>query len=64
MVEVKFRRSVQDGLNAVGYTSQRRISNACDLWLAKQPDYDTLSVRFDIIIIQRWRLPVHFKDAF
>ena len=37
MAEVKARGSVQQAVDAVSAQSMRRIRNASDLWLAKQP---------------------------
>ena len=64
MVEVKARRDVMAAVNSVTPTAQRRISNASDIWLSKQRDAAKLSTRFDIIAVQPWRWPTHFKDAF
>jgi putative endonuclease len=63
-VEVKARRSLNDSVYAVSDLSQRRIRAASDLWLAKQPDFVLLSVRYDIISVVAWRWPIHLPDAF
>ncbi|WP_426231090.1 YraN family protein [Pararhizobium sp. DWP3-4] len=63
-VEVKARRSLEDSVFAVSDFAQRRIRAASDLWLAKQPDFTALSVRYDIISVTPWRWPVHLADAF
>lgn len=63
-VEVKARRSADDGVFAVTATAQRRIRAASDLWLARQPDFARLSVRYDIITVTPWRWPRHLPDAF
>ena len=63
MVEVKARATLMQAHDAVGTEAQRRISNAADLWLSRQSDYSRLSVRFDIIAILPWRLPVHAENA-
>ena len=64
MVEVKARATVDQAVDAVTHTARRRINDAADLWLAKQRDSDRLSIRYDIIAVCPWKLPVHFKDAF
>lgn len=64
IVEVKARRSLEDAVNAVTWSSQRRIRDASDLWLARQSNAHKLSLRYDIIAVIPWRLPVHLKDAF
>lgn len=63
-VEVKARRSLKDSVFAVSDLAQRRIRAASDLWLAKQPDFVLLSVRYDIISVVAWRWPIHLPDAF
>lgn len=63
-VEVKARAHVQSAVDAVSYSSQQRISNAADIWLSKQRDANELSLRFDIIAVTPWKIPVHLKDAF
>ena len=64
MVEVKARREVRAAVDSINFAAQRRIHNASDIWLSKQPDAARLSTRYDIIAVRPWRLPVHFKDAF
>ncbi|MFK5980205.1 MAG: YraN family protein [Rhizobiaceae bacterium] len=63
-VEVKARAQVQSAVDAVSYSSQQRISNAADIWLARQHDANVLSLRFDIIAVVPWKIPVHLEDAF
>ncbi|MCB1445436.1 MAG: YraN family protein [Rhizobiaceae bacterium] len=63
-VEVKARASSEQSVFAVGNETQRRIRNASMTWLARQPDAGSLSLRYDILAVRPWRLPVHFKDAF
>lgn len=63
-VEVKARRSADDGVFAVTATAQRRIRAASDLWLGRQPDFARLSVRYDIITVTPWGWPRHLADAF
>jgi putative endonuclease len=63
-VEVKARRELMAGVDAVGFTSQSRIRAAGDQWLRHQPDAANLSYRYDIIVVQPWRWPRHFPDSF
>jgi putative endonuclease len=63
-VEVKARRGEQEALDAVSFSAQRRIRAASDLWLARQPDYASISQRYDIVAILPGRWPRHFPDAF
>jgi putative endonuclease len=63
-VEVKARDTHADGLLSVGRFSERRIVDAADLWLAKHPDAAAFSLRYDMVVVTPWRLPVHLADAF
>ncbi|RLQ86887.1 YraN family protein [Notoacmeibacter ruber] len=63
IVEVKARPTLREAMDAVTWTSQTRIANAADLWLAKQPDAPYLSIRFDIVAICPKRWPVHIENA-
>jgi len=64
IVEVKVRKTLVEAMEAVGYGSERRIEGAADLWLARQPDYGKLSVRFDMVAVLPRRWPVHVENAF
>lgn len=64
IIEVKARNSIQDCIEAVTFTAQRRIHNAADFWLAKQRHGEKLSLRFDIIAIVPGKLPKHFENMF
>ncbi|KQZ93951.1 hypothetical protein ASD64_03395 [Mesorhizobium sp. Root157] len=64
IVEVKARRSLVEAMEAIALESERRIEGAADLWLARQPDYGRLSVRFDMVAILPWRWPVHVENIF
>ena len=63
IVEVKARANLRAAMEAVTPAAERRIENAADLWLARQKDCHRLSMRFDIIAILPWRLPVHVENA-
>jgi len=63
-VEVKARPSQRDGLESVGLAAERRIVGAADLWLAKHPDAAGLDLRYDMVVVAPWRVPLHHPDAF
>lgn len=63
-VEVKARKDLRAGVDAVGYAAERRIANAADHWLRRQSDATRLSLRHDIIVVRPWRWPTHFEGAF
>ncbi|MCB8840763.1 YraN family protein [Aurantimonas sp. VKM B-3413] len=63
IVEVKARATLQAAMDAVGPFAERRIEAAADHWLRRQPDYDLLSLRFDLVAVLPRRWPVHVADA-
>lgn len=63
-IEVKARKTVPLGVDAVSLTAQNRIRGASDVWLQKQSRASHLSQRYDIIVVTPWRFPHHFIDAF
>ena len=63
-VEVKARRDLASGIDAVSYPAQRRIAAAGELFISRQRDSAHLSWRHDIVVVSPWRWPVHIEDAF
>jgi len=63
-IEVKERRSLGAGLEAVSARQRDRLLRAGALWRASHPAFETLEPRFDLIVIAPWRLPVRLKGAF
>jgi putative endonuclease len=63
-VEVKAREARDAALESVGRFSERRIVDAADLWLAKHPDAAGFDLRYDMVVVTRWSLPLHLPDAF
>ncbi len=63
-VEVKARRSVAEAVEALTPRAEQRIATAADLWLARHPAATGLMMRFDLVLVVPWRLPVHMQDAF
>jgi len=63
-VEVKARGTRDEALDSVGRQSERRIVDAADLWLAKHPAATGFDVRYDMVVVTPWRLPLHLPDAF
>ena len=64
IVEVKCRASLAEAMQAIGGVSERRIEAAADLWLSRQPDFGSLSVRFDMVAVLPRRWPVHVPNIF
>lgn len=63
-VEVKARRDERGAVDAVSYAAQKRIRDASDFWLARQPASHLLSQRYDIVAVLPGRFPRHFPNAF
>ena len=62
-VEVKARADAERGMEAVGTRQRQRIARAAEHYLARQADAPQVGLRFDIVIVSPWRLPVHVADA-
>ncbi len=63
MVEVKQRASITQAWDAVTPHQRRRISRAAGAYLAHRPALVNLFVRFDVMAVRPWRIPLHIKDA-
>ena len=63
-VEVKARRDLAAGVDAVNYPAQRRIAAAGELFISRQRDSARLSWRHDVIVVSPWRWPRHLEDVF
>ncbi|MCL2629534.1 MAG: YraN family protein [Alphaproteobacteria bacterium] len=58
-VEVKSRRSVNEGLFAVTPTGRTRLRRAAEVWMARNGR--GFNARFDVIVVSGWRVK-HFKN--
>ncbi len=63
-VEVKARKRLDIGEEAVSSASEQRIVRAADLFIARHPRLADYIQRFDLIVVVPWRLPVHLQRAF
>lgn len=63
-VEVKARASRFEAFESVGRGPERRIVGAADLWLARHPAAAGLDLRYDMVVVTPWRMPLHIADAF
>lgn len=62
--EVKQRRAIDDGIEAVTPRQQQRIYRAAEAWFAAHPDRIGCDARFDVVVVAPYRLPRHIPDAF
>ena len=63
-IEVKARRSRDDGVMAVTNTQSRRIAAAARLWMARDKISNSNFCRFDIVVVNAYFLPHHVENAF
>nr|WP_306263555.1 YraN family protein [Pararhizobium sp. IMCC3301] len=63
-VEVKWRSTIDAGLESIHPTAQARIARAADHWLSRHPKFANYNTRFDVVALAPWRWPVHLKQAF
>ncbi len=63
MIEVKARDTFATAAEALGPRQQRRIARAAAAFLKARPGCAGLDVRFDMMLVLPWRLPVHLTDA-
>ena len=63
-VEVKARRELSVGLDALSHEKIRRFSLAVDHWLMRNGWAASYVLRCDAVIVVPYRLPHHVKDAF
>lgn len=61
LVEVKLRLSHEDLPYAVSMTQQRRLERAAQYLTQSFPSH--FSIRFDVLLVNPWRFPVHIKNA-
>jgi putative endonuclease len=63
-VEVKMRQSEDAALHSIGTIQQRRIRNACNLFLSENPQYSNHNIRFDLVVVTGFlRRPLHLENA-
>ena len=62
-VEVKARVAHAAALEAVTPRQQRRIERAAEWYAGKRHRLAAPTMRFDVVVIQPWRLPSHLRDA-
>ena len=61
--EVKARTSFDQALYALRPQQRKRLARAADVFLKHHPVHATCAVRFDLIAVRPWRLPLQISDA-
>lgn len=62
-VEVKWRGDLTQAAEAVQSAQRRRIAQAAAVFLGQQARAETLSLRFDAMLLAPGRWPRHIRDA-
>jgi putative endonuclease len=63
VVEVKTRRTRRSALESVTARQRMRLQRAAQWLIAGRPGLAALTIRFDVIAIAPWRMPVRIIDA-
>ena len=63
-VEVKARERADDAAEAITARSKRRIVEAAELWLARNPADAQRDIRFDVMLVTPGKIPRHIANAF
>ena len=63
VIEVKARGTRAMALASVGKRQRRRLLRAAEWLIAGRTDLAELDIRFDVMAVAPWRLPVHVIDA-
>lgn len=61
-IEVKARSSELDD-RFVSLNQQKRITRAAEIFLKNNPKYQQFNVRFDLVVIKPYKLPLIIKNA-
>jgi len=61
-IEVKARKSgIHEGI--VSLSQQERIKKAATLFLSQNTKYENYNIRFDLVVLRPYRLPLIIKNA-
>ncbi|MDG1436875.1 MAG: YraN family protein [Rickettsiaceae bacterium] len=61
-IEVKVRKKgIGEGI--VSQSQQNRITKTAELFLSKNPKYQNYNIRFDLVVLAPYRLPLIIKNA-
>ena len=63
IVEVKARADIRQAADSVSVSQRRRLVRAAEWMISGRPDLAALDIRFDVVFVLPWRLPVHVVDA-
>lgn len=61
-VEVKFRQGPESGYMAISDKQLKRIQRASEIFFDRYPEYRNNFRRYDIILISKWKIPIHIEN--
>jgi putative endonuclease len=62
-IEVKARDTMTAASEAIAPRQRRRVARAFEQFLAAHPQHGGLTLRFDVMLVARGRLPRHVSNA-
>ena len=63
IVEVKARGTSDGAAEALGPQQRARIGRAAALFLGRHPELAGCALRYDVMLVLPWRLPLHLRGA-
>ena len=62
-IEVKSRKSDEKCFIAITPKQLHRIQNASQIFLNRHPKYHAYALRYDVMLIANWSLPIHIQNV-
>lgn len=62
-VEVKVRKNSEKCYNAIRNKQMKRIRTASEIFLRQKPEFLHKDIRFDVILISNWSIPIHLENV-
>ena len=62
-IEIKARHTVQSGMDAISQDQRLRIMRSAELYIGTHPHLESEDIRFDVMLVRPWRLPMHIREA-
>jgi len=63
IIEVKARADRRRALESISTRQRRRLVRAAQWLIAGRPDLAALDIRFDVMAVAPWRIPIYVIDA-
>jgi putative endonuclease len=62
-VEVKARKSAEKCFTAIKSRQMERVRRASEIFFQKNPELSHKNIRFDVILISDWNIPIHLENV-